>query len=409
MLRPSRRLGFLAVLGLLFVSMLIGCEDSDADEGGAAEATPNPTLVPWQRAGTPLSLENVTELTLLGRLDAHETTVVTLSFSSDSSFLATANLGNSPRIRVWNLASGRSVLDLENIAARWLLFGPESETFLTISQDQEIQEWSLFDQTLRQTLTAQNASIGTVDQTTDQQRIAIGGRLGRIYLFTTDPLTSEGFIEAHPIIPVQLVRFTPDGSQVVSLADGGSVKLWDFATGELVHDFGRFDPVPSQVAISPDGSLLAIAKTTSIELWDINEFSLLRTVVIRNNAAAVYLEFSQDGSTLIGYGAGDAVSLWDVETADLLVELPGHGDGVVGVVPALEEDLLISGARQTNLFLWDMAPLEQITTADEEVELRRRQIAPTGVDVYRLAWSPDRRWIAFTDTLGRVYIMGVPE
>lgn len=396
----------IALICLLALILLAGCDpdDSDDDKNGPT-LTPSP--VPWQRAQEPITLANVPSIALLGRLDEHQTAVINLKFSDDGAYLATTSPGDS-QVKVWNLASGRTVLSLPDIKARWLFFGPDNEAFITIDQERQIREWALFEQQQLRNFTAQNGLIGPADQSADLLRIAIGGEFGRIYLFSLNPLREEGFIDAHPTIPVQHVLFTPDGERVVSIGDGGSVKVWDFASRDIVHDFGRFEQEPNQVAISPDGSLLAASTIDSIQLWSLDNYALQRVMPIPENAAVGYLGFSSDGRMLLSYGVGDTVSIWNIDTGQVLVGLPGHGTDAAGAAFSTDLQMLISGARDAGIFLWDLSSLGQATDETGQVQIRSSRISPQGVQIYRLAWSPDQSRIVFSDLYGRVYVMGIP-
>jgi WD40 repeat protein len=395
----------LLVLFVIFLA-LTGC-DSQTDEPKPRQ-TPTPSPVPWQRAQQPITLVTAPSIALLGRLDDHHAAVIDLKFSNDSVFLATTSPGDS-QVRVWNLASGRATLTINNAKARWLFFGPENETFILIDQTLQIQEWSLSSRQQIQSLAAQNGDIGPADQSHDLLRVAIGGGQGRVYLFLLNPLRSYGYIEAHPVIPVQHVLFTPDGNWLVTIGDGGSMKLWDFGSKALIHDFGRFSQEPANATMSPDGKAVVLATTSSIQFWSLENYELQRSISVRENSAVNYIGFSPDGSVLLAYGLGNNVSLWNINTGELLIELPGHGQDVSGAAFSNDQQLLLTGSREAGLFLWDLSILNQLTGQDTQVQIPRSQIAPPRVEIYRLAWSPDQRWIVFSDIYGLVYVMGLPN
>ena len=401
-----------SVILLLFALLLVACK-SDSD-GDTDRSTPQPTAVAWRRVAEPITLDNASNIRLIGRFDAHSTTVVTLEFSDNGAYLASSNLGENSKVRVWNLASGRDVFSFDGSPTTFLLFGPNDETLLTISRDEPvslIREWSIFDQELLNSLPAQGsgAIVTTIDQSDDRSLLAVGGRRGRVYLFSLNPLTSLEFIDAHPVVSVSDVEFTPDGERLVTLGDGGDVKVWDVASRELLHNFGTFDPEPAGISISPDGSLLALSFSTGVRIIGMDDYESKRILPIETNAAGGYIEFSPDGKWVIGYGAGELVSFWDVETGDLVLGLPGHSSDIAGVIYSEDMQLVATGTRGANLFLWDLSVLQTIDEgATERPQIPRLSIAPNNTMVRLLAWSSDGEHLAFSDLEGSIYIMGVP-
>ena len=62
---------------------------------------------------------------------------------------------------------------------------------------------------------------------------------------------------------VTSVAFSPDGKQIVSGSDDGTVRLWDAATGALQQPLERYSSWVTSVAFSPDGKLLPSLRVSS--------------------------------------------------------------------------------------------------------------------------------------------------
>lgn len=388
-------------------SLLLGCDSSDDAPQHPAQ-TPTPTSVPWQRAQELIQVQNAPSIQLVGRLDGAQAAVIDLKFSPANTYLAGISTGDS-QVRVWNLSSGRSSVSLSNIKASAVFFGPENDTIITINQDKQIQEWSLFEaQQLLRTFPAQNGQVGPSTQSSDLQKIAVGGEFGEIYLFQLSPLRENGVINAHPIIAIQWLLYTPDGEKLISVASGGTIKIWDADTRQLIHDFGRFDQAPVQVAMAPDGKTFAFSTVKTIQLWSLENYNLLGAIPITDNAASNYLGYSPDGSMLIGYGANDFISIWDVGSGTLMVGLPGHTQDVAGAIFSTDMTLLLTGIRTGGAFLWDLSHLAEGADATGQIQIPQSQIGPRNMEVYRLAWSSDQKWIAISDLFGRVNILAIP-
>jgi WD40 repeat protein len=124
---------------------------------------------------------------------------------------------------------------------------------------------------------------------------------------------------------VRRVIATPDGSRIISVADDMACKVWDAATGKLVHDLrGHQELTPTHypsmlhaVAVSSDGKYLATGdKTGHVAVWDAATGKPLTTleapvmytwdpVQRRHSIGGIRsLAFSPDGSQLAIGGIG---------------------------------------------------------------------------------------------------------
>ncbi len=75
------------------------------------------------------------------------------------------------------------------------------------------------------------------------------------------------------------------------------MKLWDAATGTLLHTFEGGNPAVTSVAFSPDGKRLLGSAFEEVKLWDTATGGLLRT--FEETAAVPSAAFSPDGKQLL--------------------------------------------------------------------------------------------------------------
>jgi WD40 repeat protein len=106
-------------------------------------------------------------------------------------------------------------------------------------------------------------------------RIIIGDRSGDVHILPTDSSvdsllaesTEVGFLGHNGA--VELLRVSPDGSVVASVADDNSIRVWDIESGQPLPFFRNIvGSKITNIAFSPDASLLAVLNGSRIQILD---------------------------------------------------------------------------------------------------------------------------------------------
>ena len=110
---------------------------------------------------------------------------------------------------------------------------------------------------------------------------------------------------------VRTLAFSPDGTTLVSAGDDGSVRLWNWVTGEELGVVDRQPCGVESVAFSGDGRLLAWAtQHLTVKVWDVPA----RRVLLTLTEAGTDVALSPDGRLLASTGRRKMVHIWDVRT-----------------------------------------------------------------------------------------------
>ena len=221
---------------------------------------------------------------------------------------------------------------------------------------------------------------------------------------------------------VESIAFSPDGHALVSGGRRGQVRVWEVPSGRELHEMTRQPEKVTSVAISPDGSTLAVSSGNQIGLQNMAAGSEHKT--LKGHSGAVNaVEFSPDGrwlasasedrtvklwevwrgeeiahfdhefpvttlsfspdGGLLATGSASSVKLWNVKTDQVVGTMASKSNQVRSVAFSHDGRWLASGHNDHSIKLWDTATGREVQTLSEGMNA-----------VERVALSPTGRWLA---------------
>lgn len=176
---------------------------------------------------------------------------------------------------------------------------------------------------------------------------------------------------------VRSVAWSPDGRQLASGSDDGSVRMWDPASGEVVRELIGLRGRVLSVVWSPDGRQLAIASGEgTTQLWD--AISGERVLELTGSDGDSSVAWSPDGLWLATGGADGRMRVWDTTSGERVRELTGSDSKIWSVAWSPNGLLLATGSADGCVRLWDTATGEKV-----------RELTRSGGAAWSVAWSPD--------------------
>ncbi|RFU36354.1 helix-turn-helix domain-containing protein [Actinomadura logoneensis] len=293
-----------------------------------------------------------------------------------------AAIGDQPRVHVWNRVTRREVdsFQVERTVASGstrgvfggLAFGPDGLT-LAASDGRAV--------VLRQV--AAHRSITLPAGQTVLAKPALHGvsfsRSGRLVAGSTGVWDVPSGRLLRPGFPggeVNTVAFTSDEQHVLTVSDDGHLRLCPITSGPPERDKDLGHGHLRSVAVSPDGSLAAVAGwdgvVTLLHLPDLQPAGELRG----HKDTVLAVVFSPDGK-LLATGAEDRTArIWDTATRRLLTTENGHTGDVDSVAFTTDGQTLATGGGDGLVKLW-------------RLESTRHTVAGGGLS--GVSVSPDQR------------------
>ena len=163
-------------------------------------------------------------------------------------------------------------------------------------------------------LRGHSAPVTSVAYRPDGKQVATGANDGTVRLW--DPATGRELALLRVEGPPLALSYSPDGSRIASLDAGGKSRLWDSTTGKEIVVLGESQSGQESVVFSPDSKLVAVAAKEHVRVYDTGSGRPI-AVLGPHEAPVYHLAYSPDGTRLASstYTGPNAIHLWDRETS----------------------------------------------------------------------------------------------
>lgn len=349
----------------------------------------------------------------------HGSWTYTASFSPDGSRLITG--ANDGRARTWNAETGSQMQELFAAGAvRSASFTPDGDGAATVSLDGRFKIWNTADGNLvRETqLLDFPKRLPVVAISRAQDVVALGSgetasvtlndaKSGGVLQTLTGHAVTEGdcnrsTFSSYHCAGIRALSFSNDGARLVSTSMDRTARIWDVKTGKTLHVLRGHEAPVKSATFSADGRrVVTTADDGTARIWDAASGVLLRNFeelgrLVR--AAA----FSNDGTKLavssdsifnakvrtVG-SRPPSVSVWDVDSGDLLFVLAGHTESVVSVDFSRDGRKMATTTSGGTVRVWNVplimlaSPSDQVKIACEALWKANAPLAFTKADIVR--------------------------
>ena len=229
-------------------------------------------------------------------------------FSPNGKILATGG-GWDDTVHLWDVDTGtlRTGLKGHTDTVRDIAFSPDSSTLITASRDKTMRLWEVNTGTEQKSLPTPDDAINPLVAANRMLKLLEQGIL---------PKKRDD---------VHSVKFSKDGSQLISVSSDGSLHVWDVNTGryQLSFSLGAYAKWVSALTFSADSKYLVSDSTIEerAHVWSVETFT--QEAILTPPQDVMGLTFSPDLKKLAGRIFLDGIQVWDATTKEHLATLEG--------------------------------------------------------------------------------------
>ena len=156
------------------------------------------------------------------------------------------------------------------------------------------------------------------------------------------------------------VAFSPDGRSIFACSEDGYVWMWDVKTYKEKRKFFGYKKAISTIAVSSDGKFLAANYGFSIKLWEIDSGNEIMSINVKFNLITAIMFSPDNASIILAYDG--TIHLHEAHSGIVTLELSGHTGYIRSVDISNNGNFLVSGSSDGTVRLWNIASGSLINT-----------------------------------------------
>ncbi|MFN4179231.1 MAG: protein kinase domain-containing protein [Armatimonadota bacterium] len=288
-------------------------------------------------------------------LSGHEDTISAVTFSPNSSVLASSSFDRT--VRLWDLKSAKQlrVLKGHNDSVLAVVFSEDGKQVGSASADRTVRLWYWEEENAVVILHGHNEAVLSIANSLDWKFFATGSADGIVRLFRWKDGQLVWRSDSFGAF-VNAVAFSPDGRELAFGCADGIVGFLSTQNGQQIKRLCETGLSITTLAFSPDGLYLAVGgEGFGVQLWYLPEERIVRNINPKLSSSRGWinaLAFSPNGELIATASMDEVVRVWEVSDGKLVRTLKGHKGWVTAVAFSPDGQWIASGSSDKTIRLW---------------------------------------------------------
>ena len=197
--------------------------------------------------------------------------------------------------------------------------------------------------------------------------------------------------------------YMPDGTQMISISEDKTIRMWNVATGEMIKKFESqigtgYEGTFYASDLSSDGKMLAVAgypvsteKENYVIIIDVAKGTQIGTAMAGSPDAINAVGFVYDGKYLVSGSDDGSIRIYNMGTPGLTLNSTINVGAPVKyfAINQVTKDIAVAAAGKTEILVYSLAGLEKGVVKSVPKTLRKHR-----GEINKLAYSADGTYLA---------------
>jgi WD40 repeat protein len=308
-----------------------------------------------------------------------------------------------PYTKIWDIRKGKPILELKDEKSRIFnaVYNKKGDKIFTYCSDSASRIWNASDGNLLKKLNTINRISVFSESNNKLVNYGMFPEIFHVYDFEKGSfildLNSNACNSIEVSSFVYVCRLSNDGSRFV-ISNRKNINIWDVNNGTLVYNLtGHKGNIKAASISSDDNKMVTASSDNTAKVWDLKNGNLLYTFYGHKDEVNEAV-FSHDLKTIATASEDGTVKLWEANTGKLIKTLSGHHEGVREIV-FNEDDTRLIASQYSSAILWDLKSFKPIADLTDHYGIVRCNFSSD--NKYIISYGSTDHTIHFWDNMGK--------